>query len=68
MLNRERHRMNALERFIADNNLDGNAVLSWLQTVCPEHPVSDLCLTPAGVASGDAARAVALLVAHRFAG
>ena len=57
--------MNALERFIADNNLDGNAVLSWLQTACPEHPVSDICLTPAAVDSGDAERAVAVMIEHK---
>ncbi len=41
--------MNSLQRFIADNNLDGNAVLSWLQTAIPNQPVSDICQTPADV-------------------
>ena len=61
----KRHAMNSLERFIADNNLDGNAVLSWLQTAVPDQPVSSICQTPADVCESDAVRAVAVMMEHR---
>jgi hypothetical protein len=57
--------MNSLTRFIAENSLDGNAVLSWLQTAIPNQPVSDICQTPADVCESDAARALAVMMEHR---
>ena len=61
----KRHAVNSLQRFIADNNLDGNAVLSWLQTAVPNQPVSDICQTPADVCESDAVRAVAVMMEHK---